>query len=101
MGTLKGRDLLPHQSLALSTLLHQETFPAVDLTWQQAVAYQRKEAIPMPAHTPRGFTLLTYGRQPLGFAKNIGQRANNLYPQEWRVKSTHLPPAAPQVVTLP
>lgn len=101
MGTLKGRDLLPHQSLALSTLLHQETFPAVDLTWQQAVAYLRKEAFPLPADTPRGFTLLTYGRQPLGFAKNIGQRANNLYPQEWRVKSTHLPPAAPQVVTLP
>lgn len=101
MGTLKGRDVLPHQSLALSTLLNREAFPAVDLTWQQAVAYLRKEAFPLPDGTPRGVTLLTYGRQPLGFAKNIGPRANNLYPQEWRVKSTHLPPAAPQVVTLP
>lgn len=101
MGTLKGRDVLPHQSLALSTLLNREAFPAVDLTWQQAVAYLRKEAFPLPDGTPRGVTLLTYGRQPLGFAKNIGSRANNLYPQEWRVKSTHLPPAAPQVVTLP
>lgn len=101
MGTLKGRDVLPHQSLALSTLLNREAFPAVDLTWQQAVAYLRKEAFPLPDGTPRGVTLLTYGRQPLGFAKNIGPRANNLYPQEWRVKSTHLPPTAPQVVTLP
>jgi len=23
--------------------------------------------------------------------KNIGQRANNLYPKEWRIKSTHIP----------
>ena len=73
MGTLKGKDLLPHQSLALSTLLHKGAFPAVELTWQQAVAYLRKEAFPLPADTPRGFTLLTYGRQPIGFAKNIGQ----------------------------
>ena len=80
---------------------HKGAFPAVELTWQQAVAYLRKEAFPLPADTPRGFTLLTYGRQPIGFVKNIGSRANNLYPQERRVKSTHLPSAAPQVVTLP
>jgi hypothetical protein len=23
--------------------------------------------------------------------KNIGNRANNLYPKEWRIKSTHIP----------
>ena len=29
--------------------------------------------------------------QPLGQVKNIGTRANNLYPKEWRIKSTHVP----------
>jgi hypothetical protein len=27
----------------------------------------------------------------LGPVKNIGNRANNLYPKEWRIKSTHVP----------
>jgi hypothetical protein len=26
----------------------------------------------------------------LGFAKNIGHRINNLYPKEWKIKSTHI-----------
>ena len=25
---------------------------------------------------------------PLGFAKNIGTRANNMYPQEWRIRNS-------------
>jgi NOL1/NOP2/fmu family ribosome biogenesis protein len=35
--------------------------------------------------------LLTYQGIPLGFVKNIGNRANNLYPQEWRIRSGYLP----------
>ncbi|MDC2687911.1 hypothetical protein PO256_17190, partial [Bacteroides ovatus] len=35
--------------------------------------------------------LLTYRHIPLGFVKNIGNRANNLYPQEWRIRSGYLP----------
>jgi NOL1/NOP2/fmu family ribosome biogenesis protein len=40
---------------------------------------------------PRGYVLLTYKDAPLGFVKNIGNRANNLYPQEWRIRSGYLP----------
>ena len=29
--------------------------------------------------------------QPLGQVKNIGTRANNLYPKEWRIRTTHVP----------
>ena len=28
---------------------------------------------------------------PLGQMKNIGSRANNLYPKPWRIKTTHIP----------
>ena len=51
----------------------------------------RKEAITLDASVPRGYILLTYKNIPLGFAKNIGNRANNLYPQEWRIRSGYLP----------
>jgi NOL1/NOP2/fmu family ribosome biogenesis protein len=47
--------------------------------------------VTLPADTPKGIVLLSYKGHPLGFAKNVGNRANNLYPQEWKIRSTHLP----------
>ena len=72
----------------------------MELTYSQAIAYLRREPIALPGGTPRGFVLVTYGGAALGFAKNIGPRANNLYPQEWRIKSTHTPDddARPEVI---
>lgn len=35
--------------------------------------------------------MLTYRGVPLGFGKNIGNRVNNLYPNEWRIRSGYLP----------
>ena len=32
-----------------------------------------------------------YQRLPLGFVKNLGNRANNLYPQEWRIRTGYIP----------
>ena len=49
------------------------------------------EAVAMPDGTPRGYVLVTYKNHPLGFVKNIGNRANNLYPQEWRIRSGFIP----------
>ncbi|MBU3813941.1 MAG: rRNA cytosine-C5-methyltransferase, partial [Candidatus Bacteroides intestinipullorum] len=51
-----------------------------------ALGYLRREPLVLPVDTPRGFVLLTWGGLPLGFAKHIGSRANNLYPQEWRIR---------------
>jgi NOL1/NOP2/fmu family ribosome biogenesis protein len=77
----------------------------VEISWKDAINYLRKEAIVLPNDAPRGIVLLSYNGFALGFAKNLGNRANNLYPQEWRIKSTHVPtdPPASLVVapTLP
>ena len=88
LGTVKGKDIIPCQSLALSTVLRREAFPCIDLDCDTAIAYLRREAITLPSSTPRGIVLLTYSGLPLGFAKNLGNRANNLYPQEWRIRSS-------------
>ena len=93
LGAIKGRDVLPHAALALSTLLRREAFCNVALTYEQAIAYLRKETLVLSADTPHGIVLLTFENAPLGFAKNIGSRANNLYPAEWKIKSTHVPPS--------
>ena len=75
----------------LNDLHEASTAPRAELTYDQAISYLRREAITLPPDTPRGIVVLTYRDAPLGLAKNIGNRANNLYPKEWRIKTTHIP----------
>lgn len=91
LGEIKGKDLIPHHSLAMSTALASDAFPRAEVNYEQAIAYLRKEGLILDADVPRGYVLLTYQGIPLGFVKNIGNRANNLYPQEWRIRSGYLP----------
>ena len=72
--------------------------PKVDIDYAEALKYLRGEALVLPPDTPRGIVTITYQGQPLGPAKNIGNRANNLYPKAWRIKSTHLPSEAPNIL---
>ena len=73
------------------SLRQAQEAPHVELSYEQAIAYLRREAIVLPPETPRGIVVVTYHQLPLGLVKNIGTRANNLYPKEWRIKSTHIP----------
>lgn len=100
LGEVKGKDIVPSQALALSTALDSTKFPSVELDYGQSLAYLRKEAVTLPADTPRGYVLMKYRGVPLGFEKNIGNRANNLYPAEWRIKSTHTPEGNNEVIKL-
>ena len=75
-------DLLPPSSFLL---------PQIDISYPDALRYLRGEALVLPADTPHGLVTVTYKGFPLGPAKNIGNRANNLYPKPWRIKTTHLP----------
>ena len=86
LGEIKGKDFIPHHSLAMSIARHEEAFPQAELSYEQAIAYLRKEGLVLDASVPRGYVLVTYKQVPLGFVKNIGNRANNLYPQEWRIR---------------
>ena len=65
--------------------------PHVELSYQQAIAYLRHEALRLPDDAPRGIVTVCFLDHPLGPAKNIGSRANNLYPKEWKIKTTHIP----------
>ena len=88
LATPRGNSLLPAHGLALSTALATDAFPRAETDLDTALAYLRHEAIALPA-APRGIVLLTYRDVPLGFAKNLGTRANNLYPAEWRIRTSH------------
>jgi len=82
----KPGTLIPSASLALSIALSPDAFPRFEADKTTALRYLRHEAITLPPDTPKGHVIITYKNHPLGFVKNIGQRANNLYPQEWRIR---------------
>ncbi len=85
VGVIKGRDIIPSQGLALSSALATDAFPRVEVDRETALTYLRRESVTLPDGTPRGHVLLMYENVPLGFVKNLGNRSNNLYPQNWRI----------------
>ena len=85
LGEERGKRIAPQHSLSMAKDLRREAFPQVELTHEQALNYLRTEALVLP-NTPMGVILLTYENVPLGFAKNVGNRLNNLYPNEWRIR---------------
>ncbi|MCM1071306.1 MAG: hypothetical protein NC391_06685, partial [Alistipes timonensis] len=66
-------------------------FPEVEVATPEALDYLRRQALTLPPGTPKGYVLLTHrpapgaAPLPLGFVKNLGNRANNLYPAPWRI----------------
>ena len=83
----KGAKLIPQHALALSAARAEGAFPTAELDRQTAIAYLRREAIALPPDVPRGYVVVTFDRLPLGFVNNLGQRANNLYPDPWKIKT--------------
>ena len=93
VAALKGRTAVPSQPLALTTALNtaESPFPTAEVDLDLALSYLRRESLPGFPDSPRGPLLLTFRPQglaaplPLGFANNLGSRANNLYPTPWRI----------------
>ncbi len=86
LAVAKGRKLQPDHALALSTALNPDAFDRVELSYEEALQYLSRQALTLSPETPRGYVLATYKDHPLGFMNNLGTRANNLYPNEWRIR---------------
>ena len=96
LATVMGRKTVPHHALALSTARAADAFPVCEVDYPTALRYLRGESIAIDG--PRGQVLVAHESAVLGFANNLGNRANNLYPKPQRILSTHLPDIKPQVL---
>jgi NOL1/NOP2/fmu family ribosome biogenesis protein len=81
----------PALNMLASTADRPTSDVKVELDYQQAISYLRHEALRLPDDTPLGLVEVCFQGHPLGLVKNIGSRANNLYPKEWKIKTTHIP----------
>lgn len=96
LATVMGRKLVPHHALAMSLARAEDAFPTCEVDYPTALRYLRGESITIDA--PRGYVLIACDGAVLGFANNLGNRANNLYPKPLRILSTHTPDAHPTVI---
>ena len=81
----KGKDWAPEPDLALSPIMQPDAFPVVEVDLITARRYLARESITLP-HAPSGYIIIQYQGSRLCFAKNIGSRINNLYPQARRIR---------------
>ena len=98
LASVMGRKSVPHHALAMSMARADGAFPVCEVDYPTALRYLRGESITVDA--PRGYVLVVHQGAVLGFANNLGNRANNLYPKSQRILSTHLPDSRPVVVGL-
>ncbi len=96
LATVMGRKTVPHHALAMSTARAADAFPVCEMDYQTALRYLRGESITVDG--PRGYVLVAHAGAILGFANNLGNRANNLYPKSQRILSTHLPDEKPHIL---
>lgn len=84
MGQLfKGR-LKPDPALAFFTGLNREALPAAELDAERTLRYLRRQEVGA-AEFAEGMNLVCARGRALGFAKRIGARVNNLYPNSLRI----------------
>ena len=86
-GILQRDVFIPEHDLAMSGLANKE-IPTVELTHRHALEYQQRQTMPPVLELKKGWFLYTYNNLPIGWAKNIGNRINNHYPAEWRIRKT-------------
>jgi 16S rRNA C967 or C1407 C5-methylase (RsmB/RsmF family)/NOL1/NOP2/fmu family ribosome biogenesis protein len=79
------KGLKPLHELALSVHLNKDAFHQTELTKEEALKFLAKEDFKV--NDPhKGISLMMYEGKPLGWMNLLGNRANNLYPKEWRIR---------------
>jgi NOL1/NOP2/fmu family ribosome biogenesis protein len=86
IGKLMGKDLIPDHELALSLLVNKNVVLQTPLDHDQAIKYLQRENLVIDT-TNKGWSLMTFEGQPLGWAKLLPNRINNYYPKELRILS--------------
>jgi len=77
----------PEHQFALSpNYEYEDKWPSVKLSKEDAITYLSRNTIYLDKDAPLGYLRVTYKGLGLGFVKNLGSRANNLYPMNWRIR---------------
>jgi NOL1/NOP2/fmu family ribosome biogenesis protein len=89
MGRLFQGVLKPDAALAFFAELQRDAVACTTLTKEEALQYLRKQEVAVDKFT-EGMNLVVCEDCALGFAKRIGNRCNNLFPNSLRILKTDI-----------
>lgn len=85
LAEIKGKNTVPAHELAISPILNKNSFEYCELDLAEALRYLRKDEIKTGSESA-GWQIVRFRQIPLGFIKNLGNRINNYFPKEWRIR---------------
>ncbi len=85
LGKYNKDQFIPNHEWALS-ILPKNIFETLELDLEQGLSYLRKDNIKFHQEVPEGWILVKFKTIPLGWIKNLGNRINNYYPKDWRIR---------------
>jgi NOL1/NOP2/fmu family ribosome biogenesis protein len=83
VGDISRKGILPNEEIALNPFLNCFS-ERIEVSNEQALHYLRGDTYPLAGN--QGYQLITFDNEPLGWIKHLGNRFNNLYPKEWRIR---------------
>ena len=78
-------EIIPDHALALSTY-YSRAIIALELDKEQSIQFLRRADF-MIENLQKGWLMIMHQSLPLGWIKSLGNRFNNYYPKEWRIRS--------------
>lgn len=84
IGVIMKDELIPDHAVAMSVQLGNY-YPTVELSLNQALLYLKGETS-LQIALNKGWHIVTFQGQSIGFVKSLGNRLNNYFPKEWRIR---------------
>ncbi len=84
LGVPAGKDWIPAHDVALS--IDADThLPGIEVNRDQALRFLKREEMNIEA-IDKGWKVVRYNGQGLGWIKSLGNRVNNYLPKHWRIR---------------
>jgi len=83
--TVKNGNYLPSHELALSSRLKADAFPQNEINLSEALSFMKRDNFILK-NAAKSWNIVTYKGINIGFINNIGNRVNNYFPVEWRIR---------------
>ena len=84
LGEISRKGLIPNEALVLDSSNLSAQVAEITLTREQALHYLKGETFNLEGK--HGFNTVSFEGTKLGWIKHLGNRFNNLYPKEWRIR---------------
>jgi len=83
IGEITQKGFVPSAELALNPSLNAMN-ACINVTEKEALNYLHGDTFKLEGTS--GYQLVCFEQTPLGWIKHLGNRFNNLYPKEWRIR---------------